>query len=83
MWDDVSPVRHRKTKTRVANELPLVIPERVLTISGRKGGLVVDPFAGSGTTILAAQSAGMHFVASDCEKEYCELMHARIKGGLL
>lgn len=78
VWDDVSPVRHRKTKTRTANELPLLIPERVITISGNIGGLVVDPFAGSGTTILAALAAEMQFVAADCEVEYCELMHGRV-----
>lgn len=79
VWDDVSPVRHRNAKTRVANELPLLIPQRITTISGVRGGLVVDPFAGSGTTILAALSAGMRFVASDCEEEYCELMCARVR----
>jgi site-specific DNA-methyltransferase (adenine-specific) len=78
VWDDVSPVRHRKTKTRTANELPLLIPERVITISGCSGGLVVDPFAGSGTTILAAVAARMQFVAADCEAEYCELMQGRV-----
>jgi len=80
VWDDVSPVRHRKTKTRAANELPLVIPERVVTISGCRGGLVVDPFAGSGSTLVAALSAGMRFVAADCEEEYCALMSKRISG---
>jgi len=83
VWDDVSPIRHRNAKTRVANELPLLIPQRVIAISGARGGLVVDPFAGSGSTILAALSAGMSFVASDCEKEYCELMCARVQDHLL
>ncbi|MCK4392014.1 site-specific DNA-methyltransferase [Candidatus Bipolaricaulota bacterium] len=80
VWDDVSPVRHRKSKTRAANELPLVIPERVVTISGCREGLIVDPFAGSGSTLVAAMSAGMRFVAADCEEEYCELMFQRISG---
>jgi len=78
VWDDVSPVRHHNTKTRAANELPLVIPERVITISGVEHGLVVDPFAGSGTTVVAARSAQMHFVAADCEMEYCRLMSNRV-----
>jgi site-specific DNA-methyltransferase (adenine-specific) len=78
IWDDVSPVRHRRTKTRTANELPIIIPERVVTISGVKNGLFVDPFAGSGTTVLAAMSAGMRFVACDSETEYCSLMSQRI-----
>jgi site-specific DNA-methyltransferase (adenine-specific) len=79
VWDDVSPLRHRHTKTRAANELPQIILERVVTISGVKGGLVVDPFAGAGTAIAAAQAVRMRFVAADCEREYCELMHARVK----
>lgn len=78
VWDDVSPVRHRRNKTRPANELPLVIPERVITISGCGGGLIVDPFAGSGTTIVAALGAGMQFVAADCQIDYCGLMYGRI-----
>lgn len=83
IWDDVSPVRHRNAKTRVANELPLLIPQRVITISGVTGGLIVDSFAGSGSTVLAALSAGMRFVASDCEREYCELMCARVQDYVL
>jgi len=83
VWDDVSPIRHRNAKTRVANELPLLIPQRVIAVSGVRGGLVVDPFAGSGAIILAALSAGMRFVASDCEEEYCELMCTRVRDHLL
>jgi len=77
VWDDVSPVRHRRTKTRAANELPQLILDRVVAISGVTGGLMVDPFAGAGTAIAAAIDAKMRFVAGDCEIEYCELMHAR------
>jgi DNA modification methylase len=77
IWDDVSPVRHRHIKNRAANELPRLIPDRIVTISGWPGGLLVDPFAGSGTSILAAMDAGMRFVASDSEFEYCQLMQTR------
>lgn len=80
VWDDVSPVRHRKTKTRTANELPLVIPQRAVSISGVKGGLMVDPFAGSGSSLVAALEAGMRFVAADFEEEYCRLMLGRVNG---
>ena len=80
IWDDVSPVRHPKTKTRAANELPLVIPQRVIAISGVKDGLIVDPFAGSGSTLVAAVEAGLRFVAADLEEEYCQLMLQRVKG---
>ena len=78
VWDDLSPVRHRKHKSRPANELPIEIPRRAVAISGRPGGLFVDPFAGSGTTLLAAREAGMHFVASDRERQHCSITHKRL-----
>ncbi len=51
VWHDFSPVRHRKSKSRVANELPLVFPRRVVTISGNNRAFLVDPFAGSGSPL--------------------------------
>jgi site-specific DNA-methyltransferase (adenine-specific) len=78
VWDDISPVRHRKFKTRVANELPLIIPDRVVAISGCRNGTLVDPFAGSGATLVAAIRQKMRFVACDTESEYCTLMLNRL-----
>ncbi len=48
IWDDISPVRHYNRKSREANELPPVLLERIVTISGTPGELYVDPFAGGG-----------------------------------
>lgn len=79
VWDDVSPLRHAKSKTRAANELPALIPERVVAISGRQSGLLVDPFAGGGSTALAALASNMKFVACDREPQYCELICQRMR----
>jgi len=80
-WDDISPVRHRKYKNRSANELPLTIPLRAVQISGRRHGVLVDPFAGAGSSIIAALQGGMRFVASDREREACRVIQARLKTG--
>jgi site-specific DNA-methyltransferase (adenine-specific) len=77
-WDDMSPVRHARTKTRAANELPLALTSRVIEISGYARGLVVDPFAGSGSMVAAAAQRGMRFAACDLELENCELIVSRI-----
>lgn len=82
VWDDLSPVRHGSKKSREANEMASEIPERALAISGRPRGLLVDPFAGSGTALLAAIRQGMHFAACDREPAYCELMHTRVEDHL-
>ncbi|MBI4032579.1 site-specific DNA-methyltransferase [Candidatus Berkelbacteria bacterium] len=78
VWDDLSPVRHKRYKHRRSNELPMQIPGRVIEMSGRRNGLFVDPFAGSGTGLVSALRAGMRFVASERERENCLLMSRRL-----
>jgi len=43
-----------------------------------EGGLVLDPFVGSGTTALAAKALGRRFVGIDISEEYVELCRKRI-----
>jgi site-specific DNA-methyltransferase (adenine-specific) len=68
VWEDLSPVRHRTTKTRVANELPRRLTDRVVDIAGFKNALLIDPFVGSGTSLVSAISRNMRFVANDLSR---------------
>ncbi len=43
------------------------------------GGVVLDPFAGSGTTGMAAKLTKRDYILIEKEKEYCEIAEARIK----
>ncbi|HEY0024800.1 MAG TPA: site-specific DNA-methyltransferase [Longimicrobium sp.] len=78
VWDDLSPVRHSKYKHREANELPLALLRRVVGMSGRRDGLLVDPFAGTGTSVIAARLARMKYVAGDREPDHCATIQARL-----
>lgn len=42
------------------------------------GGLVLDPFSGSGTTAVVAQRLGRDYVGIDCVAEYCEMARKRL-----
>ena len=42
------------------------------------GGLLLDPFVGSGTTGMAARQLGIPFIGSDIEPHYVEIASARI-----
>ena len=44
-----------------------------------KGGTVLDPFMGSGSTGMAAKDEGFEFIGIEKEKEYFEIAEARIK----
>jgi len=81
VWEDLSPVRHKKFKHRKPNELSLEIPRRVVEVSGVPQGILVDPFAGSGTSLVAAVEQKMLFVGCDSQRSYCRLMRDRILRG--
>lgn len=55
VWTDIPPVRHKKYKTREANELSLKMMDRILDISTKEGDTILDPFGGSGTTYVASE----------------------------
>ena len=77
-WEDLSPVRHSRTKTRDSNELPSMLVDRVIAISGRRGSVFVDPFCGSGAAIVAAVDRGMTFIAGDISQTYANATAHRI-----
>jgi len=59
---------------------PLKLMEYLCTITKTPtGGVVLDPFGGSGTTGIACKNTGRHFILIEKEKEYCKIAEARIK----
>ncbi|MBN2147640.1 MAG: site-specific DNA-methyltransferase [Anaerolineales bacterium] len=57
---------------------PLALAERVIRLYSYLGDVILDPFAGSGTTCLAALRLGRHYVGLDTDPAYCALAQKRI-----
>ena len=57
---------------------PIEIPLRLIKLFTYKGGLVLDPFAGSGTTLVAAKLAGRHAVGYEISEEYARFAERRL-----
>ena len=57
---------------------PVELPEFFIKLMTKEGDLVIDPFMGSGTTALAAQPLGRHFLGIDSDEEYVALADGRI-----
>ncbi|OKH38987.1 site-specific DNA-methyltransferase [[Phormidium ambiguum] IAM M-71] len=65
MWTDIPPVRHRRHKKRVPNELAPIMLERIIAMASNPGQIVVDPFGGSGTTFYAAEKLNRYWIGSE------------------
>jgi len=72
-----------KTATKMGNAHPTVKPlklmEYLCTLTKTPtGGVVLDPFMGSGTTGLACKNTGRDFIGIEREAEYIEIARARL-----
>jgi site-specific DNA-methyltransferase (adenine-specific) len=67
------------------NEHPAPFPEELPTrcIDPSPGDVVLDPFAGSGTTLKAAKRLGRKAIGIEIEEEYCEIAVQRLAQGVL
>jgi len=62
-------------------EHPSPKPERAMTwiLQRLPNGSVLDPFAGSGTTLLAAKALGRHAIGIEIEEKYCAIAVKRLR----
>lgn len=58
--------------------IPLEIAERLVLASTEPGDLVYDPFAGSGTILVAAKKHGRRWAGSELDATYVEIANRRL-----
>lgn len=58
---------------------PVPLFERIIKASSAKGDLILDPFMGTGTALVAAERLGRSSVGIDISKENCEMVYKRVK----
>jgi len=74
--------KYGSIKAKQSNNHPTVKPialmEYLIKMVTPKGGTVLDPFMGSGSTCVAAKQNGYSFIGIDMTEEYIEIAKARI-----
>ncbi len=71
------------TKDEIAYQHPAIFPESLcedhIKSWSNPGDIVLDPMAGSGTTLKVAKQLQRHFIGIDVSEEYCYIARERIK----
>src|SRR4029077_9963724 len=57
---------------------PVELPERLIHLYTYRGDVVLDPFMGSGSTLVAAVRADRRSVGDDTEPGYVDLAESRV-----
>jgi DNA modification methylase len=60
-------------------QMPEAVLERVIRVASNPGELVIDPFAGSGTTLAVAKKLGRRFLGCELSEEYAEGVRRRLE----
>ena len=79
IWTDIPPVNSQaREATGYATQKPLALLERIITASSNPGDLVVDPFCGCGTAVVAAERLGRRWIGIDITYIALDLMVSRL-----
>lgn len=72
---------HKPSRNNHPTVKPIKLMEYLITlIAPPKDAIILDPFMGSGTTILACQNLGINCVGIEMSADYCEIAKARVMG---
>ena len=63
-------------------EKPVGLLEDIITSVTRPGDLVLDPFAGSGSTLAAAKQTGRRYIGVELDAGCFETARQRLEGAL-
>lgn len=79
VWSDISPiVPWSAERSGHPTQKPIQLMERIVNVFTNKGDLILDPFMGSGSTLVAAKKLERNYAGCDINKEYFDITNTRL-----
>ncbi|MCS6847496.1 MAG: site-specific DNA-methyltransferase [Anaerolineae bacterium] len=78
VWEIPAVINVSSERTGYPTQKPLALLERIIAASSNAGDVVLDPYCGSGTTLVAAQKLGRRWVGIDASEEAVRVARARL-----
>ena len=75
---DIPPVRGDEDTT-YPTQKPLALLRMLIKASSNEGDMVLDPFCGSGTTLVAAKQLDRTYIGMDKSEKACQIARERIE----
>ena len=80
IWTDISvPFWSMPENTDHPTQKPEKLLAKIILASTNPGDMILDPFAGSGTTAVTAKKLGRDFVVIESDEKYCLLAQKRLE----
>lgn len=76
VWDDIDFYSEKRIHP---TQKPLTLIERLIKVSSCEGDKVLDPFAGSGSTLIACENNNRLATVIELDKEYYDKMNERFE----
>lgn len=83
LWEFYYEKRDVRDKNIHPAVFPVALPKKCIELFTHQGELVVDPFVGVGTTLVAAQDLNRNAVGFDLSKKYVDYSNSRLKNNQL
>jgi len=80
MWIDIEALRSwHKERLGYQTQKPEALLERIIEVSSNEGDVVLDPFCGCGTAIIAAQKQNRHWIGIDITQAAMVVVKKRLR----
>jgi len=78
VWMDIHRIKHNKYRDKHPCQLPIHLLERIILMCTDEKDVVLDPFVGTGTSVIAAKRLGRKYIGIDIDEEYVNITESKL-----